>query len=218
MRPKQTSRRSQGRGIFSELMERELHGPRPKRIRLNPRCMRIEDMLDSEGLLKRCVLLGFLRSGDFVISYSHTDGEFALELWHFRLGEQVALACRADLFRADEGPGGGEGAGPPCEPLHSTLVRRNDSYTVHVSCPMSSCRRVGWPGAGDHGVRSGRLVARCRSRRAGRGERRGRRRIRHPPKLCYSCASSGEAAALYLGWCLSAPEAPSGVCSSSPIS
>lgn len=102
--------RDSKRDLFSRLLFRELRGE-PRTVKLDSvRAVSIESILDVEGVLKSCVLLGFSRSGDQLISYSTAaDGEFSLEVWHFLgVGKRVQLASRSALFRSEDGPSGSQ--------------------------------------------------------------------------------------------------------------
>lgn len=94
------------KNLFGQVLARELHGS-PRDLHVDRlRTTNIEDIVDEDHLLKSCVLLGFSRvDADVLVSYSSVNDSYFLELWHFRgVGQRVQLACRSELFRAEDGP------------------------------------------------------------------------------------------------------------------
>ncbi|GMH37260.1 hypothetical protein BSKO_05133 [Bryopsis sp. KO-2023] len=62
----------------------------------------VEDIVDAKGALLECIILGFTRDGDHLISYKRRDSEtpdYSLQLWKFVPCQPVELAIEIPLFK-----------------------------------------------------------------------------------------------------------------------
>eukprot|EP00899_Mesostigma_viride_P010637 jgi/Mesvir1/19575/Mv09879-RA.1 len=114
------SKRGINENVFRKLLKREESGRQSSRFfhQVPPRLrIPVATLVDESRQLLQCVLLGFTRSGDFLISYS-ADGAFAssapgaegpsraryhLQVWRFTIHEPLRLFAWAPLFRASGG-------------------------------------------------------------------------------------------------------------------
>jgi hypothetical protein len=59
----------------------------------------ITRLLDAARALLRCILLGFSRDGEHLLSYSQRSGAYALHVFRFRAGAPATLVAVVPLFR-----------------------------------------------------------------------------------------------------------------------